>query len=189
MARDASPSALLQPLWHRVGWEPLKQVFPSVCPPPVHLSVVQPTSECSCLGELTDGQKGWVNMTPRAEGKPHTRSLPVTQAEAGDTGPAGLPGSDSRLRLELEELGVALFLEAGIGGGVSPPVGTEQGRGVRGTHSLEGAGGTQAPPGSNDPSSQTQQRLGTGLARGPKSSDIDAPTTLLPPPSCPSVVL
>ena len=71
MARDASPSALLQTLWHRVGWEPLKQVFPSVCPPPVHLSVVQLTSECLCLGELTDGQKGWVNMTPRAEGKPH----------------------------------------------------------------------------------------------------------------------
>lgn len=145
MARDASPSALLQPLWHRVGWEPLKQVFPSVCPPPIHLSVVQPTSGCSCLGELTDGQKGWVNMTPRAEGKPHTHSLPVIQAEVGDTGPAGLPSSDSRLRLELEELGVALFLEAGIGGGVSSVVGIEQGRGVRYTHSLEGARGTQVP--------------------------------------------
>ena len=167
MARDASPSALLQPLWHRVGWEPLKQVFPSVCPPPVHLSVVQPTSECSCLGELTDGQKGWVNMTPRAEGKPHTRSLPVIQAEAGDTGPAGLPGSDSRLRLELEELGVALFLEAGIGGGVSPPVGTEQGRGVRGTHSLEGAGGTQAPRAAMIPALRLNKDLAPGLLGDP----------------------
>ena len=84
-------------------------------------------------------------MAPRVEGKPHTRNLPVIQAEVGNTGSTGLPSLDSRLRLELEELGVALFLEAGVGGGVSSIVGIEQGRGVRYTHSLEGAGGTRVP--------------------------------------------
>lgn len=86
-----------------------------------------------------------MNVAPRGEGKPHTCSLPVTQAEVGSIGPTGLPSLGSRLRLELEELAVALFLDAGVGGGVSSVVGIEQGRGVRRTHSLEGAGGTQVP--------------------------------------------
>ena len=145
MARDASRWALVQPsgtgqagsIWSR---------SPHQCA--THPSTHQWSSRhlgASALEGRTDGQKGWVNVAPRGEGKPHTCSLPVTQAEEVSIGPTGLPSLGSRLRLELEELAVALFLDAGVGGGVSSVVGIEQGRGVRHTHSLEGAGGTQVP--------------------------------------------
>lgn len=82
---------------------------------------------------------------PESGGKtPHPQS-PSDPGRSGEHWVHELPSLDSRLRLELEELGVALFLEAGVGGGVSSIVGIEQGRGVRYTHSLEGAGGIRVP--------------------------------------------
>lgn len=71
-------------VWHRVGWEHLKQVFPSVCHPPVHPSVVQPTPGCQCLGGTHRRSEGLGECGPQRGGKTPYPQPPSDPGRSGE---------------------------------------------------------------------------------------------------------